>query len=111
MSSYTPDAWKIVKITNPEGESHYRVFAGWYGGFAGSDAWKMNSGITKFVDNNDVLEFHGHSGSIYYCARAIERVNGYMFQVFQSMQKILQEMGADLEYLEFDEFEKEFKPC
>lgn len=111
MSAHTPDAWKIVKITNPEGEPHYRVFGGWYGGYAGSDAWQMNSGITKFIDNEGVLEFHGHSGSVYYCARAIEHVTSYMFQVFLGLQTQMQERGAQLEYMEFDEFEKEFKPC
>jgi hypothetical protein len=67
MSEYFPDKWKIVKITgkNP----HYRVFGSWYGGFAGSDSWRMNSGIASVTEVDNTYIFKGDSGSEYYCGK------------------------------------------
>ena len=108
---YTPDAWRIVKITNPEGESHFRVFTGWYGGYLGSDSWQMNSGITKVEKPGEYLLFHGVSGSIYQCHPNIERCTGYMAQVFEGLRIKMVESGANLEYVDYADFIKEFKSC
>ena len=66
MSDYFPDKWVVVKITAPD-VLLYKVFACWYGGYAGSDSWKMNSGITKVTEVSHNYDFEGHSGSIYTC--------------------------------------------
>lgn len=108
---YTPDAWRIVKVTNPEGETHFRVFAGWYGGFAGSDSWKMNSGITKVETFGKEIHFHGASGSIYCGYTGNERCTGYMQSVFGGLRVKIVEQGANLEYVDYADFIKEFKSC
>ena len=70
---YKPDRWVVIKVTDTEtNEFLYRVFASWYGGYAGADSWQMNSGIVKVTENGNYLEFHGNSGSIYQC-----HLNGY----------------------------------
>ncbi len=51
MSDYTPDKWLMVKLTNKNNEFHYRIFACWYGGYLGSDSWKLNSGVTKMTED------------------------------------------------------------
>lgn len=107
---YQPDAWKIIQITNPEGKSHYRVFAGWYGGFAGSDSWKLNSGIVKVEKDGKCYLFHGDSGSIYQCHPNAERMSMYMMSVFASLQDSLYRDGAKMEIVEFEDFEKDFRP-
>jgi hypothetical protein len=50
----------------------YKVFASWSGSYAGSDSWKLNSGITRAALVNGAWEFEGSSGSVYKC-----RVDGY----------------------------------
>jgi hypothetical protein len=65
ISDYFPDKWKIVKITGRS--THYRVFGCWYGGFAGSDPWRMNSGIVSVTEVGNSYIFKGDSGSEYYC--------------------------------------------
>jgi hypothetical protein len=78
MSEYTPDKWLIVKLTDTnKNVSHYRVFACWYGGYLGSDAWKMNSGITKVTENIDYYFFEGSSGSVYMCRKGGYGASGY----------------------------------
>ena len=83
MSDYTPDKWVVVKITIGK-EMIYKVFACWYGGFAGSDSWKMNSGIVKVELVNDCYEFHGHSESVYHCHKNCYGTNGYGGRVLQN---------------------------
>ena len=66
MSDYTPDKWLGVKITGrPSEKPVYKIFACWYGGYLGSDSWKLNSGITSICENTDYYFFEGSSGSTY----------------------------------------------
>jgi len=66
MSQYTPDRWVILEFITPE-ETIQKVFAGWYGGFAGSDSWQLNSGITNVRIDGIHYEFDSYSGSTYFC--------------------------------------------
>lgn len=68
MNTYTPDVWVVLEFDAPQLEKPMqKVFAGWYGGFAGSNSWKLNSGITKVSKVGDWWEFDGYSGSTYRC--------------------------------------------
>lgn len=101
MSEYTPDLWQIISITSPENETHYRVFACWYGGWAGSDSWKMNSGITSVQENEHYYLFSGTSGSVYNCAKAENcyRASGYGSGVLANYMAKLEEAGGKIEVL------------
>lgn len=84
---YTPDAWVILRITNKEsGSTYYRCLGGWYGGFSGSDSWRMNSGIIKIVDAGDYYEIFGCSGSSYHCYKRCERVTMLMQSIINQAQ-------------------------
>jgi hypothetical protein len=82
---YAPDVWVIVEIAGNKVKNspYHRVLAGWYGGYAGSDSWKMNSGITQIVDKGNWYEIHGDSGSIYNCGKSAERMSSYTASIFQ----------------------------
>lgn len=71
MSTYHPDKWVMLKLTSKEHSVCYKVLASWYGGFAGSDSWKLSSG-TKSASIADVgqdgwVDFPQESGSTYTC--------------------------------------------
>lgn len=51
----------------------YKVLAGWFGGFAGSDSWGTSSGIEKIVDGGRHWDIHNFSGSVYRCVKNCER--------------------------------------
>ena len=70
MSDYYPDRWAIIKIITPK-ETLYKVLAGWKGGFADPDYWKLNSGITKIEQDEHGFHYHGYSGSVYQCITVI----------------------------------------
>lgn len=62
---YQPDNWVIVKINGDD--PHYRVLAGWSGGYATGSSWRMNSGINKAEFDGDYWYFYGASESCYKC--------------------------------------------
>lgn len=62
---YTPDNWVILKIKGDD--PHYRILAGWSGGYTTGDSWRMNSGITRVEEDKEYFHFYGSSGSCYHC--------------------------------------------
>ena len=97
MSEYYPDKWVVVKIGD---ENLYKVFACWYGGYAGSDSWKLNSGITKATLEGHVYGFEGSSGSIYYCHEDCYGTNFYGGGVLNDMIENAAKHGITMEILD-----------
>ena len=104
MTNYTPDKFIVVKLTAPEPypTDHYRVFACWYGGYAGSDSWKLNSGITEVTRDGDLLHFKGSSGSIYTCHVETYGTSGYGHGVLQNLIEQQAARGVTIEVLPED---------
>jgi hypothetical protein len=69
MSEYTPDTWVVLRIVSIKDDNtiFYRLLSGWYGGYAGSDEWRLNSGIIKMEDIGSHWIVYGQSGSVYRC--------------------------------------------
>jgi hypothetical protein len=100
---YKPDVWQVIKIPSPDGVL-YKLFATWYGGYAGSDEWKLNSGITAVRKKGKVLEFEGYSGSVYIVpdAEACYRTNMYTGSVLFRMIENAHEKGVNIEVLPYE---------
>ena len=101
MSEYTPDRWCVIRIPSPK-ETIYKVFASWSGGYAGSDSWKLNSGITRAVLVDGAWEFEGSSGSVYQCRAGAYGTNNYGHGVLDSMIRNAKSAGTDIEILSED---------
>lgn len=99
MSKYTPDKWVVVKISSETIEPIYKVFACWYGGFAGSDSWKLNSGITKATLEGYMYSFEGSSGSVYECHKDLYGTNFYGSSVLGRMIEDAKERGVAIEII------------
>jgi hypothetical protein len=101
MSDYIPDRWVVVKISGYEDRSTpvYKVFACWFGGYAGSDSWKLNSGITKATLEGFVYSFEGSSGSVYECHKDSYGYNMYGGSVLNNMIEKSKEHGIEIEIL------------
>jgi hypothetical protein len=99
MSEYTPDRWVIVKIITPK-EHLYKVFASWYGGYGGSDSWKMNSGIVRATLVDNCWEFSGSSGSVYSCHKDSYGTNGYGSSVLSNMIGQAEAQDIEIEVLD-----------
>ncbi len=83
MATYTPDRWVVVELTH-KGEKIRKVFAGWYGGYCGSDSWKLSSETVETIDQGDYFEFRQFSGSTYMCYKGNEGMSVYMGSVFNN---------------------------
>jgi len=99
MSDYNPDKWVVVKITALDNPPVHKVFACWYGGYLGSDSWKLNSGITRAYEEGHCFMFDGSSGSTYACHKASYGTSGYGHGVLQNMINTSAKRGHTVEIL------------
>jgi hypothetical protein len=107
MSTYTPDVWVVLEFQTAK-ETFRKVFGGWYGGFAGSNSWKLNSGITEVrYDDEGWYEFDGYSGSTYNCHVNNYHMSALMQDVLAHWQKQADERGdVTIKILTLDEVAK-----
>jgi hypothetical protein len=96
MSDYEPDRWVIARITSKNHPTIDKIVGSWYGGFGGSDSWRMSSGITKVVPQDDHYEVHNHSGSIYKLFKGAEGTSAYTGSVINNMATQLEESGEGM---------------
>jgi hypothetical protein len=100
MSEYIPDKWVVVKITGPDTPPVHKVFACWFGGYAGSDSWKLNSGITRVYEDGHCFMFDGSSGSTYACHKGSYGLNMYGGGVLMNMRESAKKNGVTIEILD-----------
>ena len=93
MSNYYPDKFVIVKVTSPDYGTLYRVLASWYGGYTGSNSWKLSSGITKITKTDTGYEFLNHSGSVYFGSKEIYGMSSYTMSIYSGFVDQLKEAG------------------
>lgn len=92
MSDYTPDRWVILEVNGEEGTIR-KILGSWYGGYLGSDSWRMSSGITEVVEHDNHYEIHNHSGSIYTCYKNNIGMSNYTSRVFDNYLEKMNETG------------------
>jgi hypothetical protein len=104
MIKHEPNNWVVIKMDGDD--PHYRVLAGWSGGYLDGDSWKMNSGITRVEDDGDCYNFYGSSGSCYSCYKesyCIRMNNGHIWAQLQEQHGDLVElMPDDTDWLNMD---------
>lgn len=76
MREYTPDSWVMLQIKS-NGQTVYKVLAGWGGSYLYGASWKLNSGVTKIEEDGQCYLFHGSSGSVYRCHKNCYGLSGY----------------------------------
>ena len=99
MSDYNPDKWLVVKITGKDTPPVHKVFACWYGGYLGSDSWKLNSGITRAYEEGHCFMFDGSSGSTYACHKTTYGASSYGYGVLENLVTKALDNGVTIEVL------------
>lgn len=87
---YQPDVWQLVKIQLNDGSPvMYKVLAGWYGGYGGSDAWKLSSACLRadLEMETGCIVFHNESGSQYRGTPHGRRFSGLTGNIYQHLVK------------------------
>ena len=102
--TYTPDNWVVIFMNGDD--PHYRILAGWSGGYLDGDSWKMNSGIVNVGEGVDYYDFIGSSGSVYRChkeAYCLRNNNAYIWAKLQELHgDKVQLMDEETNWLEMD---------
>lgn len=101
MKYQCPDKWIILKITYND-SIIYKLFSSWYGGYLGSDSWKLNSGI-KDIElplEDTYIDFIGYSGSIYRCQDGCYGTNMYSQGVLNKIIETAAKHNAIIEVME-----------
>lgn len=106
---YAPNYWQVVRITTPEQQVLYKVFATWTGGYTTGDSWKLNSGIKEVRKTNGMLEIKGHSGSLYkvHYSDHVYKTTMYSQSILESFMKKSELVGAKIEVIPFKDVFKE----
>jgi hypothetical protein len=99
MSTYTPDRWKIIKLTSAEG-SHYRIFATWSGSYLGGASWKLSSGCTGCYKDSRWFCLPQSSGSLYKIHEEAEGITGAWHGILAQLQKLAPEQKITIEVLD-----------
>lgn len=97
----TPDNFVILKFLGDD--PHYRVLAGWSGGFATGDYWRMNSGVVRHTFDGDYWYFYGSSGSCYKChvdSYGLRMNNSYVWTELKQLH------GDKVKFIEEQEWDK-----
>jgi hypothetical protein len=99
-----PDAYRFILIDN----SLIKLFASWDGGWAISEEWKLNSGVTDIIPlNTTYVEYgydvYGYSGSIYTIRREQGHLNSYTSSVLKSIVKKLEDGGVPVREISLED--------
>ena len=86
MSEYTPEKWVVlnIKFTKDDGSKVTRqvIYSGNYGGWAGSDTWKISTNIKGVQDKGNYFSVLCSSGSTYELYKSSNGMSGYMVQMW-----------------------------
>jgi len=97
-----PEKWTILKITH-NGNTHYKVFGSWAGGYLDGDRWKLNSGISLVEEDENNYYFYGHSGSCYQCYKNLYGVaTSYTLSIMDSLIEKGNMHGAQIKSMDKD---------
>ena len=101
---YNPDNWVVIKLKGDD--PHYRVLAGWSGGYLDGDAWRMNSGITKVEEDDNYYKFYGSSGSCYSYHKNTYKLHMNNAYIWNKLQELhgdkVEMMGEDTDWFSVD---------
>ena len=99
MSTYNPDLWVMLKFNN-NGNIFYKVLASWYGGFTQGNSWKLNSGVDRVEEDENLYYFYGASGSVYQCHKKTYGMSVYTMGILNNFQEEVKSVdGATIELL------------
>ena len=100
MKEYYPDRWVMVEINSEKYGKIRKILAGWYGGFAVSDSWKLSSGNVNFIDRGEYYESLQESGSTYKLYKACEGFTGLTAGMFKHWGLLLEEEGCRIQQVD-----------
>lgn len=93
MREYRPDLWEVVEI-DYGGDVIKKILGSWYGGYAGSDSWRLSSGIESVTEEGDYYHVLNSSGSTYIIHKRNRGMSGYTAGIYRTFEKDLEGRGS-----------------
>lgn len=91
MALQIPDKWVMLRIVDENGEAVDKILSSYYGGYGGSNSWKLSSGTKESFEFEDYYEFHQHSGAIYRCYKNSYGMSMYTSSILFQWLEMLKE--------------------
>ncbi len=66
MITNYPDKWIVLEISSENHGTFRKILSSWYGGYLGSDSWRLSSVIINCSENEHAYEFNTETSS-YIC--------------------------------------------
>jgi len=83
-----PDNWILLRMPeDSEYKDEFKVLGGWSGGYLDGDSWKLNSGIERYSEEGDYINFYGFSGSCYKCHKDSEQVRMNIAGILSTLEE------------------------
>lgn len=108
MSLYSPDKFLIIKMTS-DLETTFKVFGSWVGGYLSGDSWRMNSGISEVVKQDNAYYLHGYSGSVYMIKPEQEGTTGYTAGIVADLLEQAKGYKYDVSLVTWEQFLREWE--
>lgn len=86
MNEVIPDRWVIVTIREEGRPPIQKILSGWWGGYLGSDEWRMSSTIISQTEHIDHFILDTKSGSRYLCYKNRKGYTNLSSNVLYNMQ-------------------------
>ena len=86
MGEFTPDKWVVIEV-DYEGVKTQKILSSWYGGWVGSDSWRLSSGITGVEELEDSYIIKNESGSVYTCFKVRYGMSAYAMGILEDFKK------------------------
>lgn len=100
MREYRPDRWMIVELSDGN-EAYQKVFSGDYGGYLGSDTWKLSSAIEHIQEiDKDTYIADCQSGSRYILHKGSYGASNYMSSIYYGWEQQSKTSGVTIKVVE-----------
>lgn len=103
---YTPDNWKIVKISSEEYGDVFKILSSWQGGYTMADVWKVISGFIDLKEFDDRYETNQSSGSMYVLYKNNEKKSSLINEKFRHFTEALASVSGSIEYVEMKDYKE-----
>jgi hypothetical protein len=107
-NQHTPDKWVILKFKGKD-STFFKVLGSWYGGYLGSDSWRLSSGLERVEEDGDTLLMHNFSGSIYKVNKNTDGMSMLATDIYNQAKAQGEANGVEVSIVTLEEFNNENK--
>jgi hypothetical protein len=90
-----PDRWLILKFEH-NGQTTFKLFSTWLGGYLDSDSWRLNSGITSIEPSGNSYIVSGYSGTQYTIHPSAAGTSSYTSSILTQIRYRVEATGDKL---------------